>query len=389
MKHTEFYQWIACLYNQEIQETLHHSTDLNLDLNSYKTEFEVNSWGCKIKYTWEQSQIDLAHFQRDSQHHTSQLLDKIELNQDLIQKYIQVIRKKGQSRLKSSLKILKKEHSIPTQESSSLISSFERQGVDVLELVSHHDRHLQVILPMFSTSAQRIEWQSNWLPRTLSPFLTQHQNYFDRSFKDKVHLLLSTHLSSISPKQLESQNAYIQAIQISLTSLVEEIGCELEYDLLSDHSIWRLKPTPYSSFAFLAIAHNALKSLERNTWTWIPCFSTHLPALIAFLKHPFPAWIAPLHVRILTTSARFNSYAQIIADSLKETEGLYLEFKPNFDRVHRKVKQVEEECIPWMIVIGPRDFDSQKLTLQRRGEQRGSPISLNQAKEQLQVWLNT
>ena len=85
--------------------------------------------------------------------------------------------------------------------------------------------------------------------------------------------------------------------------------------------------------------------------------STH-ERLIGFLiEHyagAFPFWLAPLQVKILPVSDKFNSYAYEVLDAL-EKDGIRVEIDTAKESLGKKIRNAEMQKIPYMLVIGEQE----------------------------------
>ena len=91
--------------------------------------------------------------------------------------------------------------------------------------------------------------------------------------------------------------------------------------------------------------------------------STH-ERLIGFLiEHyagAFPFWLAPLQVKILPVSDKFNSYAYEVLDAL-EKAGIRVEIDTAKESLGKKIRNAEMQKIPYMLVIGEQEVDDRTV----------------------------
>lgn len=79
-------------------------------------------------------------------------------------------------------------------------------------------------------------------------------------------------------------------------------------------------------------------------------------------KGQFPLWLAPVQARILTITDEQNPYAQEIAQQLR-TYGLRVEIDTSGDQISKQIRNAQHAYIPWMLVIGKKEVNSQTITL--------------------------
>lgn len=89
--------------------------------------------------------------------------------------------------------------------------------------------------------------------------------------------------------------------------------------------------------------------------------------LIEHCAGNFPLWLSPDQVAVLPISDRFNDYAQLVYDKLKELDirGL-LDLRD--EKITRKIRDAETRKIPYMLIVGEREAAEQKVAVRRHGQ---------------------
>jgi threonyl-tRNA synthetase len=89
--------------------------------------------------------------------------------------------------------------------------------------------------------------------------------------------------------------------------------------------------------------------------------------LIEHCAGNFPLWLSPDQVAVLPISDRFNDYAQLVYDKLKEQDirGL-LDLRD--EKITRKIRDAEIKKIPYMLIVGEREANEQKVAVRRHGQ---------------------
>jgi len=85
--------------------------------------------------------------------------------------------------------------------------------------------------------------------------------------------------------------------------------------------------------------------------------STHERFIGFLIEHyagAFPVWLAPVQVRVLSVSDKFNEYAQIVVDELKK-HSVRVEFDDASETLGKKIRNAEMMKIPYMLVIGEKE----------------------------------
>jgi len=91
-----------------------------------------------------------------------------------------------------------------------------------------------------------------------------------------------------------------------------------------------------------------------------------------FIEHcagAFPTWLAPVQVVIIPITERHLKYARKIKVDLK-AENIRIELDERTESMQKKIKEAEEQKIPFMLVVGDREEKDQKVTVRQRGEKK-------------------
>jgi threonyl-tRNA synthetase len=106
--------------------------------------------------------------------------------------------------------------------------------------------------------------------------------------------------------------------------------------------------------------------------------------LIEHTAGAFPAWIAPVQVKLIPVTDTQTEYAHAVAGRLR-AEGLRVEVDASGERMNAKIRQAQLEKIPYMLVVGKREVENRTVPLRlRTGEDAGAmPLSafLDRARE--------
>ena len=87
--------------------------------------------------------------------------------------------------------------------------------------------------------------------------------------------------------------------------------------------------------------------------------------LIEHTAGAFPAWLAPVHVRIITIADRHVPYAQEVMQRLRE-QGIRVELDHSPERMNAKIRAAQLQKIPYMLVIGDKEQQSQSVSVRLR-----------------------
>ena len=91
----------------------------------------------------------------------------------------------------------------------------------------------------------------------------------------------------------------------------------------------------------------------------------------------FPAWLAPVQVKVLPVTDRAAEYADQVAAQL-DGQGFRLEVDHRSEKIGKKIREATLEKVPYMLVVGDRDMENGTVSPRHRtGEDLGG-MSLEQ-----------
>ena len=79
----------------------------------------------------------------------------------------------------------------------------------------------------------------------------------------------------------------------------------------------------------------------------------------------FPIWLAPVQVKVLTVASRHTEYAADLAHKL-EREGIRIEVDDRNERVGYKIREGEVQKVPFLLVLGDQEVESQTVSVRKR-----------------------
>jgi threonyl-tRNA synthetase len=82
----------------------------------------------------------------------------------------------------------------------------------------------------------------------------------------------------------------------------------------------------------------------------------------------FPVWLSPVQVSVVPVKAELhNEFAQKVVDALK-VKGVRVELDDRNESLGKRIRAAKEMKVPYVIVIGDKERDSGKLTVETRGK---------------------
>ncbi len=91
--------------------------------------------------------------------------------------------------------------------------------------------------------------------------------------------------------------------------------------------------------------------------------------LIEHFAGAFPTWLSPEQVRVLPISEKTAEYAETVGAALRAADVRFSVDTSN-DRIQAKVKVAADEKIPYMLIVGPRDAESNSVSVRMRGTEK-------------------
>lgn len=97
--------------------------------------------------------------------------------------------------------------------------------------------------------------------------------------------------------------------------------------------------------------------------------------LIEHYAGAFPYWLAPEQVRVLSISEDFNAYAEEVAASL-DAKGVRVETDLRNERIGYKIREATSHKIPYLLIVGENERNSQKVSVRPRGQQKNEEMDI-------------
>lgn len=97
---------------------------------------------------------------------------------------------------------------------------------------------------------------------------------------------------------------------------------------------------------------------------------THERFIGFLLEHyagKFPAWLAPVQVKVLPISDKFLPYANTILESLKNAD-IRGEVDDRNEKIGKKIRDTELMKVPYMLVVGEKEMNEGKVAIRRQGK---------------------
>jgi threonyl-tRNA synthetase len=110
--------------------------------------------------------------------------------------------------------------------------------------------------------------------------------------------------------------------------------------------------------------------------------------LIEHYAGAFPLWLAPIQVAVLPITDRINEYSEKVAQELRAA-GLRVELNVRSDKIGAKIRDAQMQKIPFMLVLGDRELEENKVAVRERLKGDIGAMSLLEFKEMAQRLVET
>ena len=81
----------------------------------------------------------------------------------------------------------------------------------------------------------------------------------------------------------------------------------------------------------------------------------------------FPVWLAPVQAKVIPISEKSLEYAKSVTEKLQNEE-IRAELDDRNEKMQAKIRDAEMEKVPYMLVVGPKEAESDSVSVRQRGE---------------------
>jgi len=113
-----------------------------------------------------------------------------------------------------------------------------------------------------------------------------------------------------------------------------------------------------------------------------------LGILIEHYAGVFPAWLAPLQAKILVISERHEAYAREKYAQMRAA-GLRVEMDLRSAKISYKIRQAEQEKIPYMLIVGDKEIEANAFSVRQHGRKDLGSMPVTEVIEKIVEEVNT
>lgn len=96
----------------------------------------------------------------------------------------------------------------------------------------------------------------------------------------------------------------------------------------------------------------------------------------------FPSWLAPVQIKILPLIDKHHEYAKQLDEKFKE-KGLRVEVDYRNEKVGYKIREAQLEKIPYMLVLGDKELEENKVAIRSRKDGDLGSVSVHEFLEKI------
>ena len=97
--------------------------------------------------------------------------------------------------------------------------------------------------------------------------------------------------------------------------------------------------------------------------------------LIEHYAGAFPVWLSPIQASIIPIADRHLDYAKDVEKQLRKA-GLRVMLDDRSERMNAKIRDAQNQKIPYMLVVGDKEMESNQVALRLRNGENPGPLSI-------------
>ncbi|HPD64359.1 MAG TPA: threonine--tRNA ligase [Bacteroidia bacterium] len=104
--------------------------------------------------------------------------------------------------------------------------------------------------------------------------------------------------------------------------------------------------------------------------------------LIEHTAGDFPLWLAPVQAKVLSISDKYNDFAEKICQNLTNAE-IRTALDISHEKIGKKIREAELQKVPYMIIIGEKEVEQNKVSVRRRKQGDLGQMTINEFVERI------
>ena len=111
--------------------------------------------------------------------------------------------------------------------------------------------------------------------------------------------------------------------------------------------------------------------------TSMGCYERTLALILEKYAGALPLWLAPTQVKVIPVVADFNGYGKKVVEAL-EAHGIRAELDDRNEKLGYRIREAQITKIPYMVVVGEDEMNSNSVTVRARVEGEGGKFTLDE-----------
>ena len=107
--------------------------------------------------------------------------------------------------------------------------------------------------------------------------------------------------------------------------------------------------------------------------------------LVEHYAGAFPLWLAPVQVIICTITDNQTEYAEKLAKRFEESD-IRVEKDLRNEKIGFKIREAQLQKIPYMIVLGDKEVESQTLGVRKRRSKETRTLDFDTFSHRTKIW---
>jgi threonyl-tRNA synthetase len=99
--------------------------------------------------------------------------------------------------------------------------------------------------------------------------------------------------------------------------------------------------------------------------------------LIEHYAGAFPVWLAPTQVSVLPLSGKFEEYAKIVTQKIKE-DGFRVHLDDRNEKLQAKIRDAQMQKVPYMLILGGKEAEAGTVSVRHRAKGDLGPRPLDE-----------
>lgn len=118
--------------------------------------------------------------------------------------------------------------------------------------------------------------------------------------------------------------------------------------------------------------------------TSIGCYERTLAMLIEKYAGKFPTWLAPVQVKVLPISDKYQDYAEAVVKALRSHK-IRVELDDRAEKIGYKIREAQLDKVPYMLIVGQKEVDEQQVSIRNRKDGDVGSLSIEAFIQQVQT----